>query len=122
VTDNVTLAQARDLVYTLIMDPNAGCKSCGRIPIHYPNITDGKNNGGILKVDYKSNDNCIGKCIGPNSFNLVTTPTTAATPTTTATSAAKRLEMSDHFEGFWILTIMAIATLLGSSSVTISGA
>jgi hypothetical protein len=116
-SDNVTLAQARDLVYTLITDPRAGCKTCGRIPIRYPNVTDGTNNGGILKVDYKSDDNCIGTCIGPNSFNPNTPPTTSTTPTATAKSAAERLETSGHFEGLWIITIMTMAVFLGSFSV-----
>jgi hypothetical protein len=117
VTDNVTLAQARDLVYTLITSPKAGCQTCGRIPIRYPNVTDGTNNGGIIKVDFKSDDNCIGTCVGPNSFNPNATPTTNTTPTTTAKSAAKRLEISGHFKGLSILTIMTMAALLGSSSV-----
>jgi hypothetical protein len=105
------------------MSPKAGCKTCARIPIHYPNVTDGANNGGILKVDYKSQDNCIGTCVGPHSFNLATTPTTTTTSvatttsTTTATSAGKRLEAPGHFEGLWVLTIMAMAALLGFFSV-----
>jgi len=113
VSDSVTLAQARDLVYTLITDPNSGCKTCGRIPIRYPNVTDGINKGGILKVDYKSDDNCIGTCVGPHSFNPNTTPS----PSATAKSAAKRLEISGHFQGLWILTIMTMTALLGSSSI-----
>jgi hypothetical protein len=98
----------------LITDPKAGCKTCGRIPIHYPNVTDGTNHGGILKVDYKENDNCIGKCVGPNSFNSANPTTTA---TTTAKSAAKRPEISGLFEGLWILTITTMAALLGGSSL-----
>jgi hypothetical protein len=122
-SDNVTLAQARDLVYILITNSKEGCKTCGRIPIRYPNVTDGTNNGGILKVDWKSSDNCLGKCIGPYSFNPNITPTTSITPTAstmptaTAKSAAKRLEISGHFEGLWIITIMIMAALLGFSSV-----
>ena len=87
VTDNVTLAQARDLVYTMITTPDLDCKTCGRIPIRYPNVTDGTSNGGVLKIDFKSDDNCIGNCVGPNSFNTTTSATATATATAKSTSA-----------------------------------
>ena len=123
VTDNVTLAQARDLVYTMITTPNLGCKTCGLIPIHYPNVKDGTNNGGVLKIDFKSDDNCIGNCVGPNSFNTTASASATASASTTASatasakSAAKQLAVPGLFEGLWILTIMTTAALLGSFSV-----
>jgi hypothetical protein len=101
VADPITPAQARNLIYTLIMDPQAGCKTCGRIPIHYPNVTNGVDNGGILKVDYKSDDNCIGTCVGPNYFT-----TASATPSATAKSAANRVETSGLHQGLWLLLVM----------------
>ena len=121
VADNVTLAQARDLVYKMITDPNEPCKTCGHIPIHYPNVTDGANNGGILKIDFRDNDNCVGNCVGPNSFNTTSTAsatvTASATATASAKSAAKQLGVPRLFEGLWILTIMTTAALLGSFPV-----
>jgi hypothetical protein len=121
VANNVTLTQARELVYTMITTPNLGCKTCGLIPIGYPNVTDGTNNGGVLKIDFRSDDNCIGNCVGPNSFNTTTsttaTATTSATATASAKSAAKQLEVPGLFGGLWTLTIIATVALLGSFSV-----
>jgi len=116
VADNVTLAQARDHVYTMITTPNLGCKTCGRIPIR-TNETDGTNNGGVLKIDFKSDDNCIGNCVGPNSFNTTASATGSASATASKKSAAKQLEVPRLSEGLWILAIMTIAALLGCFSV-----
>jgi hypothetical protein len=101
-------------MYILITNPQAGCKTCGRIPIHYPNATDGTNTGGILKIDFKADDNCIGKCVGPNSFtNTSTSPTASAS----SKSAATRLEVLVPVQGAVITAIMVSGVLLGASSI-----
>ncbi|KAI9781317.1 MAG: hypothetical protein M1839_006110 [Geoglossum umbratile] len=116
--DNVTLAQARDHVFKMITTPNLGCKTCGRIPIR-ANGTDGTDNGGILKIDFRSDDNCIGKCIGPNSFNTTAsaTATGSAAASTSKGSAAKQLDVPRLLEGVWILAIMTTSALLGYLSM-----
>ena len=78
-SDPITLGEAKALVDRMIYP--TGCKYCGRIPIHYldRNVTDATNNGGILKVDYRTNDVCIDKCVGPWSFKGTATPTPTST-------------------------------------------
>ena len=107
IADNIILAHARDFVYKIITTPNLGCKTCGRIPIRYPNTTDGTNDGGILKIDFISDDDCIGSCVGPNLFDTTPSPK----------SAAKQLGVPGLFEGPWILTITTTVALLGYFSI-----
>ncbi len=113
--DPITLLQATNLMYTLVTNPDAGCKSCGRIPIRYPNVTDGSSNGGgggILKVDFKSDDNCIGKCVGPNSFQDVTTAKANNTK-----SAATRLLIPSLVKGTGITTFIFSVTFWVSTAI-----
>ncbi|KAF4624995.1 hypothetical protein G7Y89_g13174 [Cudoniella acicularis] len=96
--DPVTLGQAKQLVDTII--DNTACHTCGQIPIRYlQNVTDGSgDNGGLLRIDYTTADNCIDKCIGPGSFKGVTT--TASTASATAThSGAKQTGVSQYLGG-----------------------
>jgi hypothetical protein len=128
-SDRVTLAQARDLLYQMIMNHNGGCKTCGRIPIHLldQNVTDATNNGGILKADYTTKDSCIGTCVGPFSFkgNITSSASTSASSSATASStakasgsAAKRLEIPTLFEGVWFLALLSVLTAcMGSSAL-----
>ncbi|KAN0072926.1 hypothetical protein V8E54_009040 [Elaphomyces granulatus] len=102
-SDPITLGQVKPLVDYMI---NHGCKVCGEIPIHFldRNVTNAIGNGGLLKVDYKTNDNCIDKCIGPWSYkgNLNSnsnSTATAATTSATKTSAARRLAVPSLFNG-----------------------
>jgi hypothetical protein len=90
IADTITLEKATSLMYTLITNPNAGCKTCGRIPLR--NLNNGTE-GGILKIDFKNNNACIGKCVGPNSFSTATSPSPSPSASASAKSAAGRLEM-----------------------------
>ena len=105
---------------------NNGCKVCGEIPIHFldRNVTNAIGNGGLLKADYKTNDNCIDKCIGPWSYKGNTSSNTsyvAAKPSATKTgSAAKRLTAPSVKGGIaeWFLTLLPVMVTFTGVSVT----
>lgn len=101
ITDKITLKQARDLLYIMVTTPNSRCQTCGRIPIRYPKVKDGSGqNGGILKLDFRQDDNCIGKCVGPNSFGA--SPSASATPK----SAGNRVHIGENGNGIWVLPVI----------------
>jgi len=108
-------------MYILMTDPKAGCKTCGRIPIRYPDDVDGMI-GGILKIDFKSTDNCDGKCVGPGSFSGVTNTSASASASASATakSAAGRLEAPSMAQELGIVVLMAAAMSLGSLPIALS--
>ena len=108
VTDPITLRQARDLLYTMLTAPGVDCKTCGRIPIRYPNVTDGAGQGGILKIDRTTNNNCIGRCVGPNSFN------TASSAAPSTASAGKRIYPHGNSFGLGTFAFLSLAWFLGS--------
>jgi hypothetical protein len=116
-SDPITLGQARALVSQMI---DKGCKVCGQIPIHYldRNVTNAPNNGGLLKADYRVNDNCIDKCAGPLSFKG---NSTTGSPTAAASHfAAKRLRVRGLFEGGiadWFFPLLPVMVAFTSSSV-----
>lgn len=84
--DTVTLGHAKDLLAKLLN--TSECHACAQIPLRYPNVTDGSgpDGGGLLRIDYRDGDNCIDKCIGPDSFKAATT--SSAIPTGTNVAAA----------------------------------
>ncbi|KAI5360227.1 hypothetical protein Slin14017_G097880 [Septoria linicola] len=106
-SDIITLKRARELLETLITRPNQNCETCGRIPIRYPEESDGgSGRGGILKLNVRAANNCIGKCVGPNSL-------ATATPTP-STSAGMSLRTADGLPGLGIfLFSLTMAWLLG---------
>ncbi|KAK5938696.1 hypothetical protein PMZ80_008888 [Knufia obscura] len=109
ITDPITLKQARDLLYTMLTAPSTDCKTCGRIPVRYPNVTDGTDQGGILKIDRTSSNNCIGKCVGPASFS-----TASALPSASASSSAgKRVEPCGYEFGLGTFAVLIMAWFLG---------
>jgi hypothetical protein len=98
-SDPITLGQAKQLVDTMI--DQASCKNCGQIPIRYlQNVTDGSgDNGGLLRADYTTSDDCIDKCVGPWSFKGTTTTTTSSPSATASHSGAKQLGISQLLGG-----------------------
>lgn len=122
-SDPITLGQAKPLVDKMV---NYGCTVCGQIPLHYldENVTDARN-GGFLRADYRANDNCIDKCIGPwsykgNSTSIIATTTTSTTSTSSSKSAAKRLAAPSLFKGGiaeWFLILLPVMVAFTSASV-----
>ena len=87
---NITLAQARERLYELITTPNVNCETCGQIRIQPDNAARNSSDpGAILKIDVRSANNCLGKCVGPNSFSE-TTPTHTPSPSPTASESGGR--------------------------------
>ncbi|USW58771.1 hypothetical protein Slin15195_G120900 [Septoria linicola] len=106
-SDIITLKRARELLETLITRPNQNCETCGRIPIRYPEESDGgSGRGGILKLNVRAANNCTGKGVGPNSL-------ATATPTP-STSAGMSLRTADGLPGLGIfLFSLTMAWLFG---------
>lgn len=107
--DTITLARARTLLEQLLTKPNVNCETCGRIPIRYPDVQDGGDGqGGILKIDVRSANNCLGSCVGPNSFSTATT-----TPTPSPSSAAIRLTDTGKLPVLGVFVATGVAWALG---------
>lgn len=107
---NITLGQARDRLLTMLNAPNINCETCGQIRIQPDDSpTNSSDPGAILKVDVRSANNCVEKCVGPNSFSEAQT-----SPSPTASkSAASQLVPKGGWHVPATLASVVVAWMMG---------